>query len=73
MEEHEHLTNHCNEQLNAKIFDMFKDLFSNINVDSIQETYLKISVHNKIIAQYVDESNIKYGLNLKFARLETPR
>ena len=44
MEEHEHLTNHFNKQLNAKIFNTFKDIFSNINIDSIQETYPKISV-----------------------------
>ena len=37
MKEHEYLTNHFNEQLKAKIFDTFKDLFSNVNVDSIQE------------------------------------
>ena len=50
-EEHEHLTNHFNEKLNVKIFYMFTDLFSNVNVDSIQETYPKISVYNKIIIQ----------------------
>ena len=26
VEEHKHLTNHFNEQLNAKIFDLFKDI-----------------------------------------------
>ena len=36
-EEHEHLKNHFNEQLNAKILSTFKGLFSNINVNSIQE------------------------------------
>ena len=72
MKGHEHLTNHFNEQLNVKILDTFKDLFSNVNVDSIQETYLKIGVYNKIIAQYVEETNIKYGLNLKFTKLEAP-
>ena len=39
--EHEHLTNHFNEKLNAKIFDTFTDLFSNVHIDSIQETYPK--------------------------------
>ena len=72
VDEHEHFTNHFKEQLNVKILDMFKDLFSNININSIQETYPKISVHNKIIAQYVEETNIKYGLNLKFTKLEAP-
>ena len=58
------------EKLNVKIFDTFTDLFSNINVDSIQETYPKITVYNKVIMQYVEETNIKYGLNLKLSKLE---
>ena len=49
VEEHEHLTNHLNEQLNGKIFNTFKDLFSNVNLNSIQETYPTISKCNKII------------------------
>ena len=69
-EEHKHLTNYFNEQVNAKILDTFKDLFSNVNVNSIQETYLEISVYNKIIIQYMEETNIKYGLNLKLTKLE---
>ena len=58
-EEHEHLTNHFNEQLNTKIFNTFKGLFSNVNCNSIQETYPKISVYNTIIMQYVEETIIK--------------
>ena len=53
-----------------KIFDTFTDLFSNIDVDSIRETYPKICVYNKVIAHYVEETNIKYGLNFKFTKLE---
>ena len=45
-EEHKHLTNRFNEKLNKKIFDTSTDLFSNMKVDSIQETHLKISVYN---------------------------
>ena len=70
MEEHEHLTNHFNKKLNVKILDTFTELFSNINVDSIQETYPKINVCNKVISQYIKETNMKYGLNLKFTKLE---
>ena len=70
VEEHEHLTNHFNEKLNAEIFDTFTDLFSNANVDSIQETYPKINVYNKVIAQCVKETNMKYGWNLKLTKLE---
>ena len=49
---------------------MFTDIFSNVNIDSIQETYLKISVHNKVIVLYMEETNMKYRLNLKFTKLE---
>ena len=63
VEEHEHLTKHFNEQLNANIVHTFTDLFSNVNVDSIQETYPKISIYKKIMGQHVEETNIKYGLN----------
>ena len=66
----EHLTNNFNECLNDKVYNMFKDLFSNVNIDSIQETYLKISICNNIIAQSVEETNLKYGLDLKFTILE---
>ena len=57
-EEHEHFTDQFNEQLNAKIFNTFKDLFSNVNLNSIQETHPKISIYNKIIMQYVEETNL---------------
>ena len=72
VEEHKHLTNHFNKQLNVKIFDIFTDHFSNVNVDSIQETYLKISVYNKVIGQYVEQTNLKYSFSLKFTKLEAP-
>ena len=70
MEEHEHLTNHFTKKLNVKIFKMFTELFSNVDLDSIQETYPKINVYNKVIVQYTKETNVKYGLNLKFTKLE---
>ena len=66
-QEHKRLTKYFNEHQSAKIFDTFKDHFSNVNVDSIQKTYpktQKIGVYNKIIGQYVKETNMKYGLNL---------
>ena len=71
VEKHEHLTNHFNEKLNEKNFATCStELFSNINVDSIQETYPKINVYNKVISQYIKDTTIKYGLNLKFTKLE---
>ena len=57
----EHLINHFNEKLTVKIFDTFTDLFSNINIDSIQETYLKTSIYNRVFGQYMNETNTKYG------------
>ena len=69
-DECEHLTNHFNEHLSNKVYNTFKDLFSNINLDSIQETYPKVSVYNKIIMQFVEETNLKYGLDLRFSKLE---
>ena len=38
------------------MFDIFTDIFSNVNVDSIQETYPKINVYNIVIAQYMEET-----------------
>ena len=70
MDEHKHLTNHFNKCLNNKVYNTFKDLFSNINLDSTQETYPKIRICNKIIEQFVKETNLKYGLDLMFTKLE---
>ena len=72
VDEHKHLTNHFNECLSDKIYKMFKDLFSNVNLDSILKSHPKISVYNKIITQFVEETNFKYGLDLKFTKLESP-
>ena len=72
VEECKYLTNHFNEQLNTKVFNTFKNLCSNLNLDSIQETYPKNSIHNKIIMQFVEETNLKYSFDLKFTELEAP-
>ena len=71
-EAHEHFTNHFNECLRDKEYNMFKDLFSNINLDIILETIPKITIYNKIIVQFVEETNLKYGLDLKCTNLEAP-
>ena len=42
------------------------------NLDSIQDTYPEINVYHRVIMQYVDETNMKYGLNLTFTRLACP-
>ena len=68
----EHLTNNFNKCLSNKVYNTFKDLFSNINIDSVQETCPKISIYNNIIAQFVKETNLKYSLDIKFTKLEAP-
>ena len=45
-EAHENLKSHFNERLNNKVYSMFKELFSNVNVDSIKEVLPKISIYN---------------------------
>ena len=47
----------------------FKELFGNINTDSIKEALPKVSVYNNIIAKYVEEINFKYGIKLSFMQL----
>ena len=68
VDECDYVTNHFNECLSDKIYNTFKDLFSNVNLDSIQETYAKISLYNKIIMHVVGETNLKYSLDLKVTK-----
>ena len=51
---------------------MFKDLFSNVNIGIIQKTYPKNSIYNSIIMQFVEETNLKYELDLKYTILQAP-
>ena len=52
------------------MYKTFKYIFCNVNLNSIQETYPNISVYYKIIIQFVEKTNLKYGLDLKFTKLE---
>ena len=45
-------------------------MFGNINTDSIKEALPKVSVYNNIIAKYVEEINLKHGIELSFTQLE---
>ena len=67
---YEYLKNYFNERLNDKVYDTFKELFVNSNTDSIKEALPKVSVYNNIIAKYVEEINLKYGIELCFTQLE---
>ena len=53
-----------------KVVNTFKELFGNINKDSIKEVLPKVSVYNNIIAKYVEEINLKYGIELSFTQIE---
>ena len=52
------------------MYSTFNGLFGNINVASIEEGLPKISVYNDIIARYVEETNLKYGIMLSYTHLE---
>ena len=53
----EYLKNHFNEQLNDKVYNTSKKLFQGINIDSMKEALLKVSIHNSIIVKFVEEIN----------------
>ena len=67
---HEYLKHHFNERLNDKVYGTFKELFNNINTDSIKEALPKVSVYITIIAKHVKEINLKYGIELSYTQLE---
>ena len=69
LEAHKYLKN-FNKRLNDKVYSTFKELFGNINVDSVPKALPKVSVYNNIITHYVKEINIKYGITLSFIHLE---
>ena len=66
----ENLKSHFNERLNNKVYSMFKELFNNINVDSIKDVLHKISVYNHTIARYIEDINLKCGITLNHMHLE---
>ena len=69
-ESHENLKSHFNERLNDKVYNTFKELFSNVNVDSIKEVLPKIRAYTDTIARYVEDINLKYGVTLSYMHLE---
>ena len=66
----EYLNNHFNKQLNDKVYNIFKELFQGINIDSMKEALLKVSIYNSIIEKFIEEINSKYGMALMFTTLE---
>ena len=51
-------------------YNTFKELFEGINIDSMKEVLLKVSMYNSIITKFIDEINSKYGMALTFTTLE---
>ena len=70
---HEYLKNHFNERLHNKVYDTFKELFGDISTDSIKEALPKVNVYKNIIVKYVEEINLKYGIELSFTQLESTK
>ena len=66
----EYLKKHFSEHLNDKVYNMFKELFGSVNVDSIKEVLPKVSIYNNTITRFVDEINSKYCMALTFTCLE---
>ena len=60
---HENLTN-------DKIYTTFKEIFSNINLDSVSELSPKFQSYNKEIAKFIQVMNRKYGIKLDYTVLE---
>ena len=67
---HEYLKNHFNELLKDKVYNTFKELFGSINIDSMKEAFLKVSIYNDTIARFIKETNSKYGMVITFMHLE---
>ena len=59
-----------NEKLNDKIYSIFKDTFSNTNLDSVSKLSPKVHMYNKEIAKFMQEVNIKYGILPDYSVLE---
>ena len=47
-----------------------RELFSNVNVDSIKEVLPKISMYNDTVARYIEDINLRYGITLSYMHLE---
>ena len=50
-----------------------KELFGNINLDSMKEVLPKVSIYNDTIARFIEKINSKYGMTLTFMHLNPMR
>ena len=62
----ENLKSHFNNRLSDRIYTTFRELFSNVNIDSVQEKMPKINEYNREKARYVEDINTKYGITLNY-------
>ena len=53
-----------------KVYSTFKEMFGNINLDSVSELSSKVQSYNKEIAKIIQEVNIKCGIILIYTVLE---
>ena len=66
----ENLKSALTERLNDKMYSIFKGIFSNIDLDSINEMLPKVHAYKKEIAKFVLDVNVKYGISLDYPVLE---
>ena len=66
----ENLKSLLNEKLNDKIYNTFKEMFSNTSLASVSELSPKVSSYNKETPTFIQEVNIKYGILLDYTVLE---
>ena len=58
----ENLKSHINDRLSDKIYTTFRELFSNVNINSVWGILPKINEYNWEIAKFVEGVNAKYGI-----------
>ena len=66
----ENLKSHLTNRLSNKIYNTFRELFSNINIDSVWEILPKINKYNREIARFIKNINAKCGIALNYTKLE---
>ena len=66
----ENVNSYFNDRLSDKVYTTFKELFSNVNINSICEILPKINQYNNEIGKFVEDINIKYGFSVKYTQLE---
>ena len=66
----ENLKSHFNDRLSDKIYTTFKELFSNVNINSVCQLLPKINENNNERVKFLEDISIKYGISLNYTHLE---